>query len=234
VILGDPVEGRFTLFVTYDGGNRGTRQLDPCLQTMSAGQGAFAASNQSMAIVAEPSVVGVNAARRVWFGTSGGWLYGLDVAPLLLIRSSLSGCVHQRVLAGLSGPAAGIFAVAFQDPTTAVAVGGDYTKPRNRADTAAFTRDGSQWQTADAAPAGYRSTVAWNASDGEWIAAGPTGSDISRDGGKTWRPLDPAGWNAIGLPFAVGENGRIGRLVSWGQLRASNSPRAADATRAAR
>jgi hypothetical protein len=45
-----------------------------------------------------------------------------------------------------------------------------------------------------------------------WITAGTNGSDISRDDGRTWQPLDNGNWNALSLPFVVGPNGRIGRL----------------------
>jgi hypothetical protein len=41
---------------------------------------------------------------------------------------------------------------------------------------------------------------------------GTNGSDISRDDGKTWQPLDDGNWNALSLPFVVGPDGRIARL----------------------
>jgi hypothetical protein len=64
--------------------------------------------------------------------------------------------------------------------------------------------------------------VAWNPTDATWIAAGSTGSDVSRDNGDTWQPLDHGNWNAISLPFIAGPDGRIARLISWGQLRVMN------------
>jgi hypothetical protein len=82
--------------------------------------------------------------------------------------------------------------------------------------------DGLHWQSAARPPAGYRSAVAWNSSDGSWLAVGPDGSDTSHDDGKTWRQLGHENWNALSLPFAVGPDGRIGRLISWGQLHAAN------------
>ena len=190
VILGDPVKGRFTLFATYDGGSHWTRQVDPCLQTMEPQQGAFAASNQSLVAFPLPeanSPPDLAANHQIWFGTSGGWLYGLRLAPLEWIADSNvshNGCAHVRALSGLSGSAAGIFAVAFRDATDGVAVGGDYTKPQQGIVSAAYTTDGQSWHSVLRPPAGYRSRVAWNASDGSWIAAGPGGSDISQDGAR--------------------------------------------------
>lgn len=235
VILGDPVEGKFTLFATYDGGVHWTRQVDPCLQTVAPEQGAFAASNQALIVLRlkdSDSAPGSAPNHRIWFGTSGGWLYRLQLAPVRLV-AHVTGCSNPRVLAqpgGSKNPAAtGIFAIASRNGTNAVAVGGDYTQPRNGSATAAFTTDGDQWHSALRTPAGYRSTVEWDRSQAQWIAAGPSGSDISRDDGRTWQPLDHESWNALSLPFAVGENGRIGRLISWGQLRAAIETRAPDA-----
>lgn len=229
-ILGDPVRGSFTLFVTYDGGGQWTRQSDPCLKTMEAKQGAFAASNQSLAILPVQdanSSPGTGVNHQIWFGTSGGWLHGFELAPLELIaatgrNAAENGCTHSQPLPEANDSAAGIFAIAFHDDVDGVVVGGDYAQPQSGVNTAAFTTDGTHWHLALHPPAEYRSTVAWNATDGSWIAAGPTGSDISRDNGNTWQPLDHGNWNALSLPFAVGPDGRIARLVSWGQLRVLN------------
>jgi hypothetical protein len=237
VILGDPVQGSFTMFVTYDGGGQWTRQVNPCLRTIDPKQGAFAASNQSLAIVPlqdanSPAGTGVN--HQIWFGTSGGWLYSFELAPLELISSgaadnAANNCTHIRALPLGSKDSAGIFALTFHDKS-GVAVGGDYAQPQIGSNSAAFTPDSAQWHVALHPPAGYRSTVAWNSTDATWIAAGSTGSDVSRDNGNTWQPLDHANWNAISLPFAVGPDGRIGRLVSWGQLRVLNRPPKSNST----
>jgi hypothetical protein len=53
-----------------------------------------------------------------------------------------------------------------------------------------------------------------------WITVGPNGSDLSRDDGKTWQPIEHAPpdvgkggeWNALSLPWVVGPNGRIAKL----------------------
>ncbi len=229
VVLGDPVRGSFTMFVTYDGGSQWTRQNNPCLRATGPKQGAFAASNQSLAVLPiedANSPRGTAVDHQIWFGVSGGSLYGFELAPLELIfatsGTAADGCTHAQPLPLGAKESAGIFAIAFHDDTYGVAVGGDYAQPQNGANTAASTTDGIHWRVALHPPAGYRSTVAWNATDASWIAAGPTGSDISRDDGKTWQPLDHGNWNAISLPFIVGPDGRIARLISWGQLRVLN------------
>jgi hypothetical protein len=94
-----------------------------------------------------------------------------------------------------------------------VVVGGDYTKPDESADTAAWSSDGGEhWTASTIPPHGYRSTVQWSEALKAWVTAGTNGSDISRDDGRTWQTLDSGNWNALSLPFIVGPNGRIARL----------------------
>ena len=93
-----------------------------------------------------------------------------------------------------------------------VVVGGDYKTVDDLQYTAAFTAGTNKFEMATTPPHGYRSTVQWSESLKLWITAGTNGSDISRDDGRTWQPLDNGNWNALSLPFIVGPNGRIARL----------------------
>jgi len=111
------------------------------------------------------------------------------------------------------GAAAGIFALGNRDWRRWVAVGGDYTKPNESTGTAARSADGGRhWTASTVSPHGYRSAVQWSEALKAWITVGTNGSDISRDDGKTWQPLDDGNWNALSLPFVVGPNGRIARI----------------------
>ena len=101
----------------------------------------------------------------------------------------------------------------YRDWRSWVAVGSDYTKPTESARTAAWSADGGEHWTASATPPhGFRSAVQWSKVQRVWIAVGTNGSDISRDGGKSWQALDDGNWNALSLPFVVGPKGRIARL----------------------
>jgi photosystem II stability/assembly factor-like uncharacterized protein len=122
--------------------------------------------------------------------------------------------VSQTPLAS-GNESSGVFSLAFRDQNHGIAVGGDYKKPDESAGTAAHTSDGGRtWTAAAKPPHGYRSAVAWDGADKAWIAAGTNGSDVSFDDGKTWVFLDSGKWNAISLPWVVGPEGRIGKLVS--------------------
>ena len=94
-----------------------------------------------------------------------------------------------------------------------IVVGGDYSQPEEQVGTAAYSTDGGvHWTASTTPPHGYRSAVQWSEPLKAWFTVGTNGSDISRDDGKTWQPLDNGNWNALSLPFAVGPNGRIARL----------------------
>ena len=231
-IFGDPVQapGRtmkeFQIFVTHDAGLSWSRQKQDFYDEMGVkeGAGAFAASNSSLFIFQH----------HYWFGTGG--KPGPFVFVGDLYRDAPTGVfcdclppppdeiwVTHRVPMPLAGgaDAAGIFSLAFRDPRYGIAVGGDYTKPDDRAGTAAWTSDGGEHWTASAIPpGGYRSAVAYDQTLKAWMTAGPNGSDISRDDGRTWTAIEHASantpkaseWNALSLPWVVGPNGRIAKL----------------------
>lgn len=79
---------------------------------------------------------------------------------------------------------------------------------------AALTRDGASWRSGGV-PAGYRSGVAWLGD--ALIAVGPTGSDLSVDGGSTWTRFDTTRYDAVvctgdGACWASGPRGTVVRL----------------------
>ena len=240
IVLGDPghgdphinpVEGGYFTFrirITADGGKTWAPVTDPeigpagkNLQPLE-NEAFFAASNTSMA------------ARDgwLWIGTSHNRVLRRK-APLWVVPGAYcAGALDPfsgscgipwidwqsfSVPLASGNASSGIFSLAFRDDEHGMAVGGDYTKPNESAGTAAWTADGGQhWTAAEKPPHGYRSAVAWDADAKAWIAAGTNGTDISRDDGKTWQPLDssPEGgnWNALSLPWIVGPKGRIAKL----------------------
>jgi len=202
VVLGDPVDGQFVILTTDDGGQTWQRRrLPPALPD----EGAFAASNSCLVVRAQ---------REVWFGTGG-------PSGARVFHSS-DGGEHwdvARTPLRHDSAAAGIFSLAFRDSSHEVAVGGDYGKPADSRGNIAITSDGGRtWsEPAEAHPNGYRSAVAFLAGRKVWIAVGTSGSDISTDDGKNWKPFDTGDYNAIGAAvgdavWAVGPGGRIGKL----------------------
>ncbi|HTV05010.1 MAG TPA: hypothetical protein VME86_06540 [Acidobacteriaceae bacterium] len=213
-LLGDPVHGRFALFLTLNGGKTWSRVNTKSLDADGGSIGAFAASNSAMILRGKYSPI---------FGTSGPggpWLYTseLNCTMLMPIQECLSSLHFERKRLSMAGDSAtsGIFALA-ESGENLVAVGGDYSKPDGTKGTAAAVTAWNGlslvWVPAVQPPHGYRSSVAWDQTDDAWIAAGPNGSDISYDG-KAWQPLDNGNWNALSLPWVVGPDGRIAHLDS--------------------
>jgi photosystem II stability/assembly factor-like uncharacterized protein len=201
LILGDPVNELFTLFDTHDGGKTWDRDDDAGLKS-NASEGAFAASNSSLAgSIDWPEAFGTG-------GPSGARFFRqCSVCKDPAKWSSVP------VATFPASQSAGIFSLKFRGLKTGVAVGGDYTKPNENAGSAVYSADGGEhWTAATKMPHGFRSSVAWSDDLKAWIAAGTNGSDISRDDGKTWQPIDDGNWNALSLPFVVGPKGRIARL----------------------
>ena len=193
IVIGDPVAGHFAMFVTVDGGETWRRTPSPAA---FPNEGAFAASGTCLI---------VSGRRDAWFATGGARVFHST-------DGGASWTAAQTPIRHDSG-SAGIFSVAFRDAKRGVAVGGDYNNPTDNVHNVAITSDGGRtWTEPGERPAGYRSAVAYVPSLRTWIAVGTSGSDLSRDGGETWKPLDSTAYNAIGFPWVVGPKGAIARF----------------------
>jgi photosystem II stability/assembly factor-like uncharacterized protein len=210
-LLGDPVNGKFAFWETDDKGVTWGRTKLTGLEAAQE-EGAFAASNSSL-FVDERSILG--------FVTGG------PAGPRVFTNSGTSeteAFKAQRIPLKGGSAATGAFSVFERDWCCWMVVGGDYSKPSDEIETAAYTGDGGKtWHSSKTQPNGYRSSVAYDEKLKTWITVGPNGTDISTDDGKNWRAVRPdaalheaadadRNWNAISLPFVVGPKGRIGKL----------------------
>ena len=202
--LGDPVNGRFQILATEDGGTTWTPIPDSGMPPALADEGAFAASGTCLVAQGD---------RNAWFGTGG----ATTSRVFRSIDRGRTWTAHETpVSAGV--PSAGIFSLAFRDADLGVAIGGDYKAPDDPRAVVALTSDGGRtWRLPRGQqPTGYRSGLAlMSGGDGSTlVAVGPSGSDVSTNGGESWRPLGRLGFDAVGLAaadagWAVGEGGRI-------------------------
>ena len=207
VALGDPMRARFLLLLTDDSGESWREAPLATRPLAIEREAAFAASGTALFTLRG----------RAWIASGGG--------AARVFRSRDRG-THWEVFTTpiISGEASqGIFSIAFFDDEHGVVVGGDYQRPDSSRANAAVTSDGGRhWRPVAAPPRGYRSGVAAFRRGPRSVAVtvGPSGSEVSQDGGRTWTPLDSTGFNAVqfsasGIAFAVGPAGRAARFDAW-------------------
>jgi photosystem II stability/assembly factor-like uncharacterized protein len=217
--LSDPVDGKFRIVATADGGRSWRVLPSGGMPAALPGEFAFAASGTCLVTAARGDDDRAGVARDddrggpAWFATGGG-------ATARVFRSGDRGRTWTVADTAVpSGPTAGIYSLAFRDARNGVAVGGDFTTPTVAPDAAAASRDsGRAWVTATAEPGEYRSGSSWVPHAGRRVlAVGPTGSDVSDDGGRTWRRFDTGSFDSVdcapdGACWASGEAGRAAKL----------------------
>ncbi|GAC1639725.1 MAG: oxidoreductase [Candidatus Acidiferrum sp.] len=200
--LGDPIDGKFLILEMRDGKHWAQLPADQMPKAL-AGEGAFAASNSSLA---------VGEGEELFFATGGGQLARVFFSP----NSGQTWTALETPVRARSA-SAGIFSIEAKERTKIVAVGGNYKLPEQSIDAAAFSADkGANWKIAEKQPGGYRSGVA--SVDGTlFVAVGPNGTDMSLDAGKTWTSTDALNLNAVCAldiyhVWAVGANGKIAKF----------------------
>ena len=201
--VSDPPDGvHFRLMATDDGGL--TWHLTG-LQMPAAlpGEFAFAASGQCLTS---------DHGHRAWLGTGGG-------AQARVFRSDDRGVSWTVAPTPIrSGPSAGIFALAFHGQQHGLAVGGDFLLETASPDNFARTGDGgSSWALLPGAPPEYRSGATW-LNGNTALAVGPSGSDVSQDGGTSWQRFDDGSLDTVDCAsptacWAAGASGRVAYLV---------------------
>jgi len=208
--LSDPVDGKFRILATADGGKSWKVQPTAGMPAALPGEFAFAASGTCL--VAGPG-------RTAWFATGGG--------DRPRVFRTVDGGKHWTVADSpmASGEAAGIFSLAFRGSLFGVAVGGDFLKPTEAVKAASVTSDGGRsWKLvpADKAPKGYRSGSAFVPnSPATVIAVGPSGSDVSYDGGRSWKQFYDGSFDSVECAghgvkagcWASGAGGAVARLT---------------------
>ena len=105
-----------------------------------------------------------------------------------------------------------------RDKSNGIIVGGNYEKPNEINNNLAFTNESGKTWTLGKNLNGYRSGVTF-VDKKTIIAVGSSGSDISNDGGKTWKNLDRENYNSVqskgrNAIWTVGANGIIAKYQS--------------------
>jgi len=206
IALSDPVGGELYVLGTDDGGRTWSRLAATGATAVLPGEAAFAASGSCLTVLGTSDV---------WIGTGGG-------VRARVFHSGDRGrswsVADTPIHAG--NAAAGIFSVAFTDARRGIAVGGEYSKPKQAFENVALTSDGGRtWRLPRGPlPPGYMSAVAYvPGTDGRaLVAVGLAGTATSNDGGESWTMVDTVAYNSVAFAsrtdgWAAGPRGRIAR-----------------------
>jgi photosystem II stability/assembly factor-like uncharacterized protein len=199
-VLGDPIEGKWMILETLDGG-RTWSSLEK-LPDAVAGEAAFAASSSSLIADKNQLILGTGGSQSNLHFYSFSKGYWKKVAVPLMIQGQAS---------------QGIFALTRYKEQFILA-GGDYVKPELReGNLVIFSKD--EFSRPSRSTKGYRSGITSLKMPDYLVAVGPDGSDFSKDGGLNWATFSAVGYHAVkssskrGIIWASGSKGRIGKLL---------------------
>jgi photosystem II stability/assembly factor-like uncharacterized protein len=199
IIVGDPVNGKFQILRTDDGG-KNWRFVDPeNMPPALEGEGAFAASNSCIAVRGQDAWFATGGtAARVFHSGDSGHSWSVSVTPI----------VH-------GSASQGIFSIAFRDGLHGVVAGGDYAHPEQGRNNIAATGDGGRtWQLITVPQTGFFSGISY-VNGNSLVMVGSSVSAFLTDSLRNRKALTGPGFNAVDsakTTYAVGTNGRIARF----------------------
>lgn len=192
VVFGDPLNDTLVVYTTQDAGETWQKLTNiPQVNTVEAG---FAASGTSVIMENDTIYIGL----------------GGDEARLFVLSNSSAKAINTAMAQGK--PSQGIYSIAKWNNTILV-IGGQYDAPEDDSTHCFSVDNGRTWQLATGVNA-YRSCVSF-VNEKVAIACGPSGIDLSNDGGLTWEAVDSTGVHAMywqknsTMGFASGANGML-------------------------
>ncbi|MEO6671113.1 MAG: oxidoreductase [Ferruginibacter sp.] len=198
IFIGDPINGKFVIGRTFDGGNTWRSIPDANRPLADSGEACFASSGTN--------IRKLNKAEAVFI--SGG------SSSHFFIRDKK---IKLPILQGTTSTGAN--SIAVKNSKTMMVVGGDFTMKDSSAKNCFFTNDaGSTWRSPVVPPHGYRSCIEWLKKT-NWISCGLNGVDYSTDDGKTFTWISKDGYHVCRkakkgkMVFFAGGGGRIGKLI---------------------
>lgn len=191
IIYGDPIGGRMLLIKTTDGGATWREFPSDQRPALNDGEASFAASGTNIRCTGTSDVMIATGGKvsRLWYSSDKGASWRTISAPIIQGES-----------------ATGIFSLA-RKSSRIVIVGGNYLQDSLKINHVFYSTDkGVIWNAPSPPTRGYRECVEF-LSEKLVVTTGPSGTDISRDGGMTWEPFSDE------KNFHVVRKSRKGKLV---------------------
>jgi photosystem II stability/assembly factor-like uncharacterized protein len=196
-ILGDPINNKFLLLETKDGGETWNPFKNP--PDALPGEAAFAASGTCLRIIDKSLLIatGGNSSRLLTYSLkSNNWNY-----------------VKLAIMQGKASE--GSFSLAI-GKSQRILIGGDYSADK-KTDSIAVIYTAHTFTYPITGPAGFQSCVEY-IKDDIFLSTGTAGSNITTDGGKTWAKIDDTSYNVCRkarhgkLVLLAGNDGKMGIL----------------------
>ena len=198
VVLGDPINNKYFIARTFDGGRSWVNIPDKFKPIADSGEACFASSGTN--------IRKINNAEAIF--VSGGMS-----AHLFIRDKKINIPIIQHT------ESSGANSIAVKNKNTFMIVGGDFNKKDSVNFNCSITFNGGKtWVTPQVPPNGYRSCVEFLKKD-QWITCGLNGVDITNNNGRTFLPISKIGFHVCrkakngDAVFFAGGNGRIAKLI---------------------
>ncbi len=206
IAVGDPVDGKFNILLTSDGGTSWHEPQRKNIPDVFPGEAQFAASGTCV------SVIGKSVA---WIGTGG--------TRSRILKSTDYGnnwkVFPAAILQGASST--GIFSIHFINKNEGMIVGGNYLNESGKDSTSAFSIDGGRlWHLNKSGNLPYQSAVKSVKQNNRiyFISTGPAGTYYTGNL-KIWKLAEKTGFHCMSVSkkdnsiWVAGSKGRVAKLI---------------------
>jgi photosystem II stability/assembly factor-like uncharacterized protein len=185
IAMGDPIDGCLSILITSDGGETWKKKSCVELPAITPGEAGFAASDTNIASHRNLIWIGTGGAKaRVFISRDKGASWGVFDTPIIQ-----------------GGTMTGIYSLDFADELNGIAMGGNWEKKGDFANTKAVTEDGGKtWSlVSNGELPGYISCVRYipETNGKELLACSTEGIYYSDDRGRNWIKLSDKGFYTL-------------------------------------
>jgi hypothetical protein len=204
IVIGDPLDGRFFVARTFDGGSSWQEIPADKRPAADSGEACFAASGTNIRPMDNDEAVFVSGGLTSRIFTKKG--------PVIL-----------PIIQGKETTGANSIAVWDASKKNGgrkmIVVGGDFNADSSRQKNCYYTSNGGDtWMAPMVPPHGYRSCVEF-LSKTDVLSCGLNGVDYSNDGGKVWKWISKEGFHVCRIArlgssvYLAGSNGRVAKII---------------------